>query len=55
MGKIILMMSLSGDGFIEGPECELDWHKVDDGVHRHFNGQLGAMGAFLVGGVIPAS
>jgi hypothetical protein len=32
MVKIILMMSVSGGGFIEGPECELDRHKVDDEV-----------------------
>jgi hypothetical protein len=30
MRKIILMMPVSADGFIEGPERELDWHKVDD-------------------------
>jgi hypothetical protein len=31
------MMSVSVDGFIEGPERELDWHKADDKLHRHFN------------------
>jgi hypothetical protein len=28
MRKVILMMPVSVDGFIEGPERELDWHKV---------------------------
>ena len=28
MRKIILMMSVSIDGFIEGPNRELDWHMV---------------------------
>lgn len=51
MRKIILMMSVSVDGYIEGPDRELDWHLVDDEVHRHFNEVLAAMGAFLSGRV----
>jgi dihydrofolate reductase len=51
MRKIIWMMSVSLDGFMEGPDRELDWHMVDDELHRHFNEQLGAMGAFLDGRV----
>ena len=51
MRKIILMMSVSLDGFIEGPHRELDWHMVDDELHSHFNEQLRAMGAFLDGRV----
>jgi dihydrofolate reductase len=51
MRKIILMMSVSVDGFIEGPDGELDWHLVDDELHSHFNQQLSAMGAFLNGRV----
>ena len=51
MRKIILMMSVSLDGFIEGPDREIDWHMVDDELHSHFNEQLGAMGAFLSGRV----
>ena len=51
MGKIILMMSVSLDGFIEGPNREIDWHMVDDELHRHVNEELGAMGAFLSGRV----
>ena len=51
MRKIILMMSVSVDGFIEGPDRELDWHMVDDELHSHFNEQLSAMGAFLNGRV----
>ena len=49
MRKIILMMPVSAGGFIEGPERELDWHKVDDELHRQFNEPLSAMGAFLMG------
>ena len=51
MRKIILMMSVSLDGFFEGPDRELDWHMVDDELHAHFNDQLSAMGAFLDGRV----
>jgi len=51
MRKIILMMSVSLDGFIEGPGHELDWQLVDDELHGHFNTQLSAMGAFLSGRV----
>jgi dihydrofolate reductase len=42
---------VSVDGYIEGPDREIDWHMVDDELHRHFNEQLGAMGAFLSGRV----
>jgi dihydrofolate reductase len=51
MRKIILMMSVSLDGFIEGPNRELDWPLVDDELHAHFNQELSAMGAFLDGRV----
>ena len=44
-------MSVSLDGFIEGPDREIDWHLVDEELHRHFNEQLGTMGAFLDGRV----
>ncbi|MDN3295090.1 dihydrofolate reductase family protein [Streptomyces ficellus] len=51
MRKIVLFMSVSLDGFIEGPDREIDWHMVDDELHGHFNEQLAAMGAFLNGRV----
>jgi dihydrofolate reductase len=51
MRKIILMMSVSLDGFIEGPDRDIGWHRVDDELHSHFNEQLSAMGAFLSGRV----
>ncbi|MBG0831384.1 dihydrofolate reductase [Planomonospora sp. ID67723] len=49
MRKIIFAMSVSLDGFFEGPDHELDWHLVDDELHDHFNEWLGAMGAFMDG------
>lgn len=51
MRKVIFWMSVSLDGFFEGPDHEIDWHMVDDELHSHFNEQLGAMGAFLSGRV----
>jgi len=51
MRKIVLWMSVSVDGFFEGPNRELDWHLVDDELHSHFNEQLSAMGGFLDGRV----
>ncbi|WP_018683738.1 dihydrofolate reductase family protein [Actinokineospora enzanensis] len=51
MGKILLSISISLDGFIEGPNREIDWHLVDDELHRHFNRRLGALAGFLTGRV----
>ncbi|MEU6990900.1 dihydrofolate reductase family protein [Streptomyces sp. NPDC046465] len=51
MGKIVWMMSASLDGFMEGPDRELDWHLVDDELHRHFNEKAARMGASLEGRV----
>jgi dihydrofolate reductase len=51
MRKIILSMSVSLDGFIEGPDRQIDWHMVDDELHSHFNEQLSTMSAFLSGRV----
>jgi len=49
--KIIYQMSVSLDGFIEGPNRDLRWHLVDDELHTHFNEELSAMSAFLDGRV----
>lgn len=51
MRKIVLMMSVSLDGYIAGPDGELDWGLVDEEVHSHFNEVLAKMGAFLDGRV----
>jgi dihydrofolate reductase len=44
-------MSVSLDGFISGPDGEIDWHLVDDELHNHFNQSLARMSAFLDGRV----
>jgi dihydrofolate reductase len=51
MRKIVVMISVSVDGFFEGPNRELDWQLVDDELHQHFNDELATMGAFLDGRV----
>lgn len=45
------MGSVSLDGFMEGPNRELDWQFIDEELHQHFNDQLREMGAFLDGRV----
>ena len=45
MRKLIWMLSVSLDGFMEGPGGDLGWHRVDEELHRHFNEVLAAMGA----------
>jgi dihydrofolate reductase len=49
MRKVIFMMQVSLDGYFEGPDHDLGWHRVDDELHRHFNDELRTMGAFLDG------
>ena len=51
MRKVVLFMSVSADGFFEGPDRELDWHRVDEELHQHFNETLAGMSAFLDGRV----
>ena len=45
------MMSVSLDGFMEGPNRELDWQSIDEELHQHFNDELRTMAAFLDGRV----
>jgi dihydrofolate reductase len=49
--KIVMAMSVSLDGYFEGPDGDLSWHLVDDELHAYFNEQLAAMSAFLDGRV----
>lgn len=51
MRKIVFMMSVSVDGFFEGPDRDLGWQVVDEELHQHFNDWLGTAGAFLDGRV----
>jgi dihydrofolate reductase len=51
MGSVISWMGISLDGFIEGPERQIDWHRVDDELHQHMNDDLRSMAAFVHGRV----
>jgi dihydrofolate reductase len=49
MPKIIYWMSVSLDGFIEGPDRDISWHHVDEELHWHFNEKVSGLGAILNG------
>ena len=49
MGNVVMFLSVSVDGFFEGPNREIDWHIVDDELHRYVNDVLRDAGAFLSG------
>jgi dihydrofolate reductase len=49
VGAVVASMSISLDGFIEGPQRQIDWHRVDEELHQHFNDTLRPMAAFLDG------
>jgi dihydrofolate reductase len=49
--KIIWTMGVSVDGYMEGPNHEIDWHMVDEELHSHMNDWLGRAGGFLEGRV----
>jgi dihydrofolate reductase len=51
MGNIVVQLSLSLDGFMEGPNREIDWHMVDEELHTDVNEYLRGVGAFLEGRV----
>ena len=44
-------MSVSVDGYMEGPNHDIRWHKVDDEVHQHMNDWIGAASLLLEGRV----
>ncbi|MEU1468173.1 dihydrofolate reductase family protein [Streptomyces sp. NPDC005761] len=52
MRKIIYSMSMSLDGFMEGPDRDISWHRVDEELHRYFNERIAEMGGFLEGRVV---
>jgi dihydrofolate reductase len=51
MGKVVVQMSVSLDGFFEGPDGDISWHLVDEEVHADVNAYLAPMSAFLMGRV----
>jgi dihydrofolate reductase len=49
MRKLIYSMGVSLDGFIAGPEGEIDWSAPDEELHRFHNQQTQETGAHLCG------
>jgi dihydrofolate reductase len=49
MGKLIYLLNVSLDGYIETPEHSLDWTTVDEELHTWFNDQTRALDASLYG------
>jgi dihydrofolate reductase len=49
MRKLIYAMMVSLDGFIEGPNRNLDWHIIDEELHQYINDQQVEVGAYLYG------
>ena len=51
MGTVVAHISISIDGFFEGPDRDISWHRIDDEVHTHANEVLATAGAFAEGRV----
>ncbi|RYG53141.1 MAG: dihydrofolate reductase [Chitinophagaceae bacterium] len=53
MRKLILSMNITLDGFIAGPQCELDWHFSywNNEMSRHASEQLSRTDTILLGRV----
>lgn len=49
MRKIVLMMSVSLDGYFEGSDHDISWHRVDEELHQHFNDYVRTLGALHEG------
>lgn len=49
MRKLIYSMGVSLDGFIAGPDGEIDWSAPDEELHRFHNQQTRETGAHLCG------
>lgn len=49
MGRLIYSMGVSLDGFIAGPDGEIDWTAPDEELHRFHNRQAQELGAHLCG------
>jgi dihydrofolate reductase len=49
MGKIVLWMQVSLDGYAEGPDGSFDWPVITPELQQHFVDELGGMDTFLYG------
>lgn len=51
MRRIVFHLGVSLDGYFEGPDADISWHRVDDELHTFFNELLAGASAFLEGRV----
>jgi dihydrofolate reductase len=49
MGKLIYMLNVSLDGYVETADKSLDWATVDDELHQWFNDNMRTIAASLYG------
>lgn len=49
MSRVVVMLSVSLDGFFEGPGGDISWHHVTEDLHRDMNTTLEASGGLLNG------
>jgi dihydrofolate reductase len=47
--KVIYSFSVSLDGYMEGPNGDIDWSSPSDELHKHFNDQEREIDIFLYG------
>jgi dihydrofolate reductase len=48
-GRLIYLLNVSADGFVETGDRSLEWSSVDDELHSWFNDQMGSLDATLYG------
>lgn len=51
MRRVVAQMGVSLDGYFEGPDGDISWHRVDEEMLTYINQQLASMSAFLFGRV----
>jgi dihydrofolate reductase len=51
MRRIVMSLGMSLDGYIEGPDADISWHRVDEELHAYFNEYFATASAFLEGRV----
>jgi dihydrofolate reductase len=49
MGRLIYSMTVSLDGFVAGPDGEIDWSAPDEELHRFHNSQVSELSLYLCG------
>ena len=49
MGKLVYLLNVSLDGYVETPDHSLDWSVVDEELHSWFNDRSRETDAFLYG------